>query len=322
MGSRVSDLFTISYGHSLELIRLTQAGGPTAVNFVSRSAKNNGVSARVARIEDIEPAAGGLITVALSGSVLEAFVQPAPFYTGFHVGILTPRREMSLSEKLWWAYCIRANKYRYNYGRQANRTLGDIQLPDYPEWAKVATTPDFSYAALPQIDAGVELPDSSAWKTFTYDELFDFEHGTRVTKQQLVPGTTPFIRATERDNGIAAYADLPAHPGGVMTVSYNGSVGEAFYQPDPFFASDDVFVLTPKSDISPATQMFLCAIIRAEKYRFNYGRKWNMERMKASTMKLPVDGSGRPDWSLMRRYILALPFGSMAPLEKPAKIAS
>ena len=38
---------------------------------------------------------------------------------------------------LFYCVCLRANKYRYNYGRQANRTLKDIMLPvpkKLPAW--------------------------------------------------------------------------------------------------------------------------------------------------------------------------------------------
>ena len=136
---KISDLFDVAYGHSLELNRLKKTAD--GVNFVSRTANNNGVSARVATAPDIEPMEAGKLTVALGGSVLETFVQPEPFYTGFHIFCLTPLIEMSLEQKLYYCMCIRANKYRYNYGRQANRTLRDIMVPDIseiPEWVSEA----------------------------------------------------------------------------------------------------------------------------------------------------------------------------------------
>lgn len=78
--------------------------------------------------------------VALGGSVLSTFVQLEPFVTAYHVAVLLPREPMALPEKLWWACCIEANHYRYNYGRQANRTLADLMLPGAaPDW--VASTP-------------------------------------------------------------------------------------------------------------------------------------------------------------------------------------
>ncbi|MBU2782323.1 hypothetical protein HAP99_03900 [Acidithiobacillus caldus] len=136
---KVSDLFDVSYGHSLELNRLQK--NADGVNFVSRTANNNGVSARVAPIPDIEPMAAGKLTVALGGSVLETFVQPEPFYTGFHIFCLSPLTPMTLEQKLYYCMCLRANKYRYNYGRQANRTLRDIMVPalnEVPEWVAAA----------------------------------------------------------------------------------------------------------------------------------------------------------------------------------------
>ena len=129
---KLNELFTVKYGHSLELNRLQLSSDANAVPFVSRSAKNNGVTAHVAPLHDIEPAAAHQLTVALGGTVLETFLQPQPFYTAFHVAVLTPKRAMNTAELLWWASCIRANKYRYNYGRQANRTLAYLELPDSP----------------------------------------------------------------------------------------------------------------------------------------------------------------------------------------------
>jgi hypothetical protein len=197
--------------------------------------------------------------------VLETFVQPSPFYCGRDVAVLTPLANMTLPEKLWWVAAIRANRYRYNYGRQANRTLADLDLPDVaPAFVATTSVPDFSSlraAAGPAGATEVEIPDfstlrdpahagevpfdTSRWQSFRYEDLFDFAHGERLTKEELKPGSTPFLRSTERNNGLVFMADLPAaHPAGVITVSYNGSVGESFYQPAPFFASDDVFVLT------------------------------------------------------------------------------
>ncbi len=136
---RVGDLFDLRYGPSLELVRLKRDPGPTGVNFVSRTSKNNGVSGRVAVIDGIEPDPAGTLSVALGGSVLETFLQPEPWYSGRDMMVLTPKREMSDAEKLWWAMCIRANRYRFNYGRQANRTLPDLLIPNHvPKWVETA----------------------------------------------------------------------------------------------------------------------------------------------------------------------------------------
>ena len=45
---KISALFTLQYGHSLELNRLDQSENPDSIHFVGRAARNNGVTARVA----------------------------------------------------------------------------------------------------------------------------------------------------------------------------------------------------------------------------------------------------------------------------------
>lgn len=77
----------------------------------------------------------------MKGSVLSTYVQPEDFYIAHQIAILYPKEEMSLSEKLYYCLCIEENKYRFNYGRQADRTLRDIRLPsrkDIPEWVKAS----------------------------------------------------------------------------------------------------------------------------------------------------------------------------------------
>ncbi len=124
---KISTLFDVQYGNSLELIYLKK--NTNGINFISRTAKRNGVSAKVEKTPLVEPFPAGLITVAVGGSVLETFLQTSPFYTGFHVMVLTPRIEMSNSVKLYYCHCIRQNQYKYSYGRQANSSLPDLPIP-------------------------------------------------------------------------------------------------------------------------------------------------------------------------------------------------
>ena len=136
---RVADVFEVEYGVNLELNALTR--DPKGLNFVSRTARNNGVSARVRPIQGVVPLPAGCLTVAGGGSVLETFVQPEPFYSGRDLYVLFPRETMTLEQKLYACMCIKANKYRYNYGRQANRTLKELRIPDptkMPPWAEPA----------------------------------------------------------------------------------------------------------------------------------------------------------------------------------------
>ena len=133
----VSEIFDAKYGVNLELNKLT--ADPNGINFVSRTANNNGVSSRVKKIPDLEPIEAGVLTVAGGGSVLETFLQPEPFYSGRDLYFLRPRIKLSIQQKLFYCMCIRANKFRFNYGRQANRTLKDLLIPavsEMPDWVE------------------------------------------------------------------------------------------------------------------------------------------------------------------------------------------
>ena len=307
---RLEELFDLRYGHSLELNALKQVAPPDGVNFVSRARGNNGVTARVLTLE--VPGRPGEITVALGGNVLSSFVQPEPFVCGRDVMILTAKDpNMTTLEKLWWCCCIWENRHKFSYGRQANRTLGSLLVPDEPpEWVFDLAVPTYNGLAR-AVGQEMDLTDPCGWPLFVIEDFFEVKKGRRVTKAQRKPGATRFIGASEKNNGITDMCDLePMFKEHCLTVPYNGSVGFAFYQDQPFSASDDVQVLVPKDDVTRWALLFVAAVIRTEKVRFSYGYKWNMARMKKTTIRLPANSSGRPDWGYMDAYMRGLPFSA------------
>ena len=315
--ARLDSIFELRYGHSLELNALTKVKPPNGVNFVGRAMGNNGVTARV--VTDVEPAAPGALSVALGGNgVLSTFVQPEPFVCGRDVMILTSRDPlMSVPEKLFWARCIWANRYRFSYGRQANRTLGSLEVPDSPsEWLAKVTVPTNENLEA-SIDPAVPFGEPMTWTDFQLGDLFEIRKGRRFTKADRTPGTTRFIGASEKNNGVTDMVDLkPIFEAGCVTIPYNGnSVGCAFYQDEPFFACDDVNVLIPPDEPPDKfALLFLCAMIRHERQRFTYGYKWTLERMKGSTVRLPATAGGDPDWQRMSRIARGLPFSAAIPV--------
>ena len=310
---RLSELFNINYGNSLELINMEQCKSTdvNAVPFVSRTESNNGVSAFVEKELDIDVNPAHTLTVAVSGSVLATFYQPLPYYTGFHVLVLSPRTKMDTMEMLVFAKYIRANSYQYNYGRQANKTLKDILVPKKIS-DKLLEKLSFYYQELmfsitidPQSKIKIPL-NKKTWKTFSLGDIFDIKKGKRLVQSDFTSGDTPFIGAIDSNNGYRDFiGEKPIHQGNTITINYNGSVGEAFYQPKPFWASDDVNVLYPKFKFNKYIGLFIVTVIRQDKYRFNYGRKWELERMKESKIVLPsIDNE--IDVNFMEKYIKSL----------------
>ena len=127
---KVSDIFEVKYGVNLELNACVEcnANDLDAVNFVARTAENNGVSAHVVRIDGVIPQKKGLISVAGGGSVLSTFLQTEPFYSGRDLYTLDSKDNISNAAKMFIITVIEQNKYKYSYGRQANKTLPDLIL--------------------------------------------------------------------------------------------------------------------------------------------------------------------------------------------------
>lgn len=140
----IKDVFDVQYGINMELVNceVVDQNSENAVNFVARTASNNGVVAKVKKIDGVQPQPAGLITCAGGGSVLSTFIQTEDFYSGRDLYLLIPKFDMSIFSKLFCCTVIEANKYRFNYGRQANKSIPNliVKLPSNSDG-----TPDFDY---------------------------------------------------------------------------------------------------------------------------------------------------------------------------------
>ncbi len=302
---RLSEIFNIRNSQSLELINCNQV--EDGICFVARTEKNNGVTARVEKIDNLEPMPAGAITVALNGSVLSSFYQGTPFYTSFHVASLYPKQDLTKEQMIYYSLVIEQNKYRYSFGRQANKTLKNILVPDIyelPDFINKISVSDYNFEEKPVLDKNLEL-NTENWKWFRYNEIFDIKKGKRLTKADMIEGNINFIGASRFHNGLTAKISNSEHihSANTITLSYNGSIGEAFYQSEQFWATDDVNVLYPKFKLNPYIAMFLCTLLPLEKYRFCFGRKWDKEMMQETEIKLPVTKNNVPDWQFMEDYV-------------------
>lgn len=305
----LKEVFKTEYGNSLALSDMNEGNIP----FIARGSKNNGVSSYVAKLSDIKSFKEHAITVALSGSVLESFYQEVPFYTGYHIKVLVPLKELTKTEMLIYCSFITANKYRYNYGRQANKTLESIKIPHPDEIRKIANNfkAPTKPSKEPKNSSILNLADRK-WDWFVYKDIFNIKKGKRVVKSETEEGKTPFVGAIDSNNGVSHYISRdPIFKGNSITINYDGNgVAESYYQKDPYWALDSVNVIYPKFHFNVFVAMFLTTLTKREKYRFSYGRKWHKARMEESRIKLPVDSEGDPDWQFMEDYIKSLPYSS------------
>ena len=326
----LDELFTAVYGVNLEYNKMVEL--KDGIPFVSRTSRNNGVVGYVTKKGDIPPNPAMTISLSAGGSVMESFLQEEEYYSGRDLYYLKPKVNLSKKELLYYCMVLRANKYRYSFGRQANKTLRKIKIPSLDQ------IPNYVYEATVDIPSRTPVSQDAfkltdrKWKSFKYDEIFNVYGGFYNRKPEpSINGTLPFIGATESDNGVSSWhtreqiekttkdgkeknhdIERKIFKGGkYITVSNDGSVGYAFYQKIDFTCSHSVNVLELKGmSFSVFIALFICSLITLEQFRWAYGRKWRPIRMSKSIIKLPVDRTNNPDWQFMEDYIKSLPYSS------------
>lgn len=311
----LDELFEIVNGVPSTMVRIHEKFDENFVKYTRPSSTYKGTHAgfvdrSLINSDKVFPKETIFVSTDGEGSHTHAYVSTDSFVPNSNVAVLIPKEQLTIQEKIYYAECITMNRYRFNYGRKpkGNR-LKSILLPtksEIPDWVNKTTKFNFDDAFQPFHNKKIELK-TQEWVFFKIEDLFELKKGKRLTKANMKNGKVPFIGSIDKDNGYREYiSQKPIHSGNTITVNYNGSVAEAFYQPKPFWASDDVNVLYPKFEMNQYIALFIASLIKVEKYRFNYGRKWHLERMKISEIKLPVNNDKKPDFKFMENFIKTL----------------
>lgn len=307
---KIKDLFEELRGSDLELANIDDLHSVNAtIPFVSRTEKNNGISAYIPQQGEktkINP--GHSLSVALgSSSVLETFYQESPYYSGRDIGILIPKVAMTKEVMMYYALCIKKNKIKYSYGRQANRTLQDIEIPameDVPLWVSQICLGEVTVEDPKEVKP---LDQNSFEDIFVFD-LFEVKRG-KTSKPLVdllsVDGKIPVISSTDANNGItgftkdaATFEKLPC-----LTLAINGSIGACFYQDVAFQATADVAILQPKFELTSNIGLYFATVLRKEgQTKYSYGRKIDKDSLKNTQIRLPTK-DGEVQWQVIEDYI-------------------
>ena len=311
---RIGDYFKVEYGRFHAKDEL----GTGTVNYITTSGFNNGIT------NTCEEAThqGNCITVASDGAMGASFYQEEAFTTSNIVSTLTPLPHTPLNKYNALFLCAIIFGKRAEFGWLGFKMSVDrvrnlrVKLPTTPDgapdWAymesymanletKVAESLTMLQAAK---DAEKKKVDTREWGSFALGTLFNIVKGKRLTKAEMKSGKIPFIGSSALNNGCTAMIgnDKNQHPENTITVCYNGSVGETFYQDQPYIASDDVNVLYPKFTMNRQIALFIVPLIKGVSSRYDYIDKWKKEAMEADKIYLPVDKNGDPDWDYMEEY--------------------
>jgi len=144
------------------------------------------------------------------------------------------------------------------------------------------------------------------WKEFFIEDIFNIKSGKRLTKAEMVSGDIPFIGATDSNNGITEFVanKNSSLDKNILGVNYNGSVVYNFYHSYEAVFSDDVKRLSFKEfEGNKYSFLFVKALIMQQKSKYEYGYKFNGERMKRQKILLPITSKGEPDYVFMENYM-------------------
>jgi hypothetical protein len=118
----------------------------------------------------------------------------------------------------------------------------------------------------------IKKNDISKWGEFNFLSIWEnVEHGKRLKSIDRHLGEIPYFSASEYNNG---QTDSISNPLFVWTKSIiYTTFGDEFYVDyDKFTASDEIYSLQHRK-LNKYNALFICTIIKENKYKFNFGRK-------------------------------------------------
>lgn len=123
-------------------------------------------------------------------------------------------------------------------------------------------------------------------RSYKLSDLFEIKRGNVVMKNTK-EGEYPLVTASGRNKGITKYTSSFSYEN-CISVANNGSIASSFYHEYKFDCTTDVSVLIPKTTLSKEVMIYICIELLNYKNTYNYGRKWNLTKMKNDTIFIPV----------------------------------
>lgn len=309
---KLKDLFKIEYGQREYHSKAFLEDEHGSIPLISSGASDDGFFGKF----NIKPRYKNVISVASTGSVGWAFYHGYDCCIDDNCLVLIPEDKLSDEKMLYLTLLINKDRYRYMYGRQVTpKRIGDIELPDFPNYVNFQKVPNVSRIQGAAKDAEISL-ENKKWKWFKADDLFTFERGRCGSAEKLLEkgDEISYVGAKKEDNGFMykVVRDESYVTKGnciVFIGDGQGSVGYSTYQEKDFIGSTTLS-MGRNDNINKFNAIFLITLLDKERFKYSFGRKWNGEKLKNTKVKLPVDKDGSLDWRFMEDYIKSLPYSA------------
>lgn len=318
---RVGELFAAERGK----VKNIQPLCPGETPIIAAGAYNQGI----AGMYEIDSAYENRITISCNGAGCgSTFYHPYKFNVNGDAITLIEKNSMSDKAKSFIACILNGaftRKYSYEEKCSPQKALDEIvKLPAThdgdPDWdymesymanleTKVAESLTLLQAAK---DAEKKKVDTREWGEFRVGELFEVKISKSVDKGGLEfaeDGEYDFIGRTPLNNGIQGRLNklkFEANQEGTYSIAQIG-MHVCQYRERKWYASQNIFVLTPFAEKSHKANKFIATII-TRYLDCAYGEDTYATYPTAKTLphlkiKLPVDKTGQPDWAYMEEYM-------------------
>ena len=295
------EIFTnVCYGSKLDEIKTSNKN--PIINFIGRSGYNNGLVKKVDLINSKIPYKKGSLTLSLGGEKLGAcFLQNEDFYTGQNIAVLQ-NDNISNEAKFFIACCITLTARNGKYEAFNNELNKHINKDFYVNLPSKNNKPDFEMMEKIIVDLKKQSKldkinklkeklqkDIRQLDTSNWEEVSLINEGAgREIILKLKNGNVNLVSSTENNNGVVKkvswYKKL--FDGNKLTLAKNGSVGNVFYQAEPFCATSDVVVLS-HPQLTKNSALFIKTILEKQTKQFDYNNKINSKNLDKITLKLP-----------------------------------
>ena len=339
---KVGDLFDVhpTKAYKLNNSGLLSSAGQTPV--IVNSSQNNGIGG----YSELEPTEDpGILTFSdTTTGPNTLFYQNQPFIGYPHVqGIYPKNFKFNDLMALFMVATLRAalGQRRWDYSNKLNRAIViemQIQLPVKPgtdelnytqddiDWDYMESTiRELEESTIRELDAYLKetglddyhltdaehalLDREPMFCAFSVGELFDVVgRGTRITKQNRIPGNVPLVTAGKENQGVAEYIqeNKELFRGPVFTIDM---FGNAFARDYDFYADDNIIVFG-REDTSINRYLYVVSMLGHLSNVYGYGNQFRLNSIENTVIKLPVkpgtDSSNYTqddiDWDYMESY--------------------
>ena len=301
---------------------IVDGSGPTP--FVTASGVNNGVTAYIdASKYDIIK--GNCILI--GGKTFTLTYQKEDFVSNDSHNIVLYCKSCS-NESIYLSIitalkCSLQNKYHWGDAVTKDKLLTQtIKLPancnGEPDWeymeqymTSVAQQTQVSLNKLTNVivGGGKKSLDTSKWGTFMVGELFEIYkpkvYHTYEVKES--PNGIPYVVRSKFDNGIkyrvSKNSNIVTSPDGV--ISFGSENATFFYQGEEWCSGRDIYYIDTRG-IPKESCLFIIACLQTIVGKYSYSNGLFPDLLRRETIKLPIDGYGKPDWNYMKSSILSI----------------